>query len=470
MIALVGGLLWAPAANAGGRLDTGVFDPLTFLRPDAAEGLKHTRDAGARFARLSVTWRAIAATRPADPANHTDPAYRWDGLDLMVQQTLAAGLTPIFSIEDSPSWAQKSNCGTSCDPSADAFADFGAAAATRYNGCPIVGINECQPAVRYWEAWNEPNIFVHLNPQYRNGKPASPGIYRSLLNKFTPAVKNVNSDNVVIGGTLHPFGRDRKSVAPLRFMRSLLCMSADPKPRPTCSAHAKFDIWGTNPYTQGGPTHKASTVDGVSLGDLPKMRTLLRAAERYHHIDSPAHPVRFWVTEFSWDSRPPDPGGVPASLHARWVSEAMYRAWLSGVSNFIWFLIRDEARSAGQSHRATYGSGLFLRGGSGVGSDSPKPAFRAFRFPFVAYTTRHGLRVWGRTPDSSGGTVRLQRKKDGTWRNLRSAGASSHGVFSKAFRTGVRSGSLRATFNGEVSRGFSLKIPRTPSRVCVFGC
>ena len=102
-----------------------------------------------------------------------------------------------------------------------------------------------------------------------------------------------------------------------------------------------FDIWAHHPYTSGGPTHKAVNREDVSIGDLPGMKRLLDAAVRAHHVVS-KQKVRFWVTEFAWDSQPADPKGVPARLNARWVSEALYRMWLNGVSLVTWIQLRDE--------------------------------------------------------------------------------------------------------------------------------
>lgn len=105
-------------------------------------------------------------------------------------------------------------------------------------------------------------------------------------------------------------------------MRELLCLS--PSLRPTCSAETRFDVWSHHRYTSGGPTHQAVLRDDVSLGDLPEMRRVLDAAMRAGHVRSAGKP-RFRVTEFSWDSSPPDPNGVPTALHTRWVAEALYR-------------------------------------------------------------------------------------------------------------------------------------------------
>ena len=203
-------------------------------------------------------------------------------------------------------------------------------------------------------------------------------------------------DNVVIAGGQSPFGgKDDYYVgaSPLRFMRELLCMSAGDHPRPTCNAKVQFDIWAHHPYTAGGPTHKALNPDDVSLGDLPEMKRLLDAAVKAGHVVSPKH-VRFWVTEFSWDSQPGDPKGVPARLHARWVSEGLYRMWQSGVSQVTWFNLRDSPLISGTDGFCQ--CGFWLRGPGGLATDKRKLSLEAFRFPFVAFTQR-------KVPPRSGG-------------------------------------------------------------------
>jgi hypothetical protein len=163
-----------------------------------------------------------------------------------------------------------------------------------------------------------------------------------MLNAFADAVKAVRPDNLVIAGGLTPFaaeGADYSAVAPLRFMRELFCLSDGPSPQSTCATRVRFDIWGHHPYTEGGPTHTAAGADDVSLGDLPEMNQLLRAAQSLGKIVSDG-PVEFWVTEFSWDSDPPDTSGtaVPLDLEARWVAEAIYRF---GASRSAGDVLRD---------------------------------------------------------------------------------------------------------------------------------
>ena len=71
---------------------------------------------------------------------------------------------------------------------------------------------------------------------------------------------------------------------------------------------------------------------------------------------------------------PTDPKGLALLLHARWVSEALYRMWLDGVSLVTCWLIPDESSPQGM-----FQSGLYLPRPKGVASDKPKPL--AARFP-----------------------------------------------------------------------------------------
>src|SRR5262249_56041801 len=131
-----------------------------------------------------------------------------------------------------------------------------------------------------------------------------------------------------------------------------------------------------DPYTAGGPSHKTAKPDDISIGELPRMKSVLDAALRSGHVDS-TQPVGFWVTEFAWDSNPPDPGGVPLALEGRWVADALHRMWTAGVSLVTWFSLRDQPLRT-----SPYQSGLYFLGSS-FAPDRPKPAPPPFPFPFL---------------------------------------------------------------------------------------
>jgi hypothetical protein len=444
---------------ATGPLRTGVVDVTPFLAPDARLNFAHVRAAGSTVVRLILYWRYVGLTSAQRPPNFqadnpADPNYQWGSFDRQVRLAVRAGLQPIVSINLAPQWAERGpvslgDPGTR-NPDPAEFAAFARAAARRYSGS-FQGL----PRVRYWQVWNEPNFSGFLNPQ-------SPDLYREMVNAFAAAVHGVRKDNLVIAGGESPFGFPNVAVPPLQFMRDLLCESAGAVPRPTCNTKINFDIWAHHPYTTGGPRHHATNKDDVSLGDLPAMRKVLEAAIRAGHVTS-RHRIQFWVTEFSWDSKPPDPLAVPTKVHARWVAEALYQMWKSGVSLVAWFQIRDEPLSASQ-----FQSGLYSIRSAAANTDRPKLALRAFRFPFVAKPAAGGVYVWGRTPFSRPGAVVVQRRA-GAWRTVATLRANRYGIFQA--RLNARGGPFRARHVKTRETSLPYALPEPPDRYYwPFGC
>jgi len=431
----------AAAAATTQPLQTALVDPYVFVGPTADVGLSRAAQAGAAAIKVPIFWNTVApATRPSHfrPADTADPAYDWKPLDAELRLVQSHGLQSIVYIAGPPSWAlQKLDGFPRVDPAQ--YAAFALAAVRRYSG-ETAGL----PHIRYWQAWNEPNKVP--NPSY---KPGAASWYRGLVNAFAASVHS-QAGNAVIAGGLAPFGIST-AVAPLAFMRSLLCLSSGRHPHATCSSRVHFDIWSTDPYTAGGPTHHAYRKDDVSIGDLPEMKAVLDAGVRLHRMVSTQH-VRFWVTEFSWDSKPPDPAGVPAALEGRWVAEALYRMWSAGVSLVTWFTLRDQP-----IHVSPYQSGLYFRGAS-FADDRPKPALTAFRFPFVAFLRAKKVFVWLRTPTSKAGSVVVEQHDSSGWRRVAVLQANAVGIASATLATRGR-GSLRARIGGDASLPFSLVPP-----------
>jgi len=469
VLAALFALAWAPAASgavqsshriAHDEIATGVSG---VIYPDAVE-FARVRASGARFVHLIVHWGKVApagepaAWQPEDPG---DPGYDWSSVDPLVLGAARAGLTPVLMINGAPPWAQRCVVGGKptwvpvCDPDPAMLAEFAKAAARRYSG-GFGGL----PRVRYWQGLNEPNLSLFFNPQFEAGRPVSAALYRRLANAFYLAVKSVNRSNLVLAAGLGPIGKPPWTVGPMDFARRLLCMRGRRNPRPIpggCEGGVRFDIFDVHPYTTGPPYHRGRP-DDVQLGDLQKLQELLRAADRAGRIHGRLHPTPLWVTEFSWDSRPPDPGGLPMRILDRWTAEALYRAWRAGVSHFFWYPLRDED-PRGMPFSQTIQGGLYFRGAT-VGGDRPKPALRAFRFPFVAFSRRDGFRFWGRTPDSGPGRVSIQIRQAGAWRVAAVARAGAGGIFAGVVRTPYgrsRRGLVRARSRRDVALPFSLK-------------
>jgi hypothetical protein len=417
----------AASASGGGvashPLATGVVDPFLFPSRNAPIGFARTRAAGATFVRIALDWSGSVGNSKRRPkslhaTDPEDPHYDWAGWDRQLKLADANHLEPILLLGGFPQWALKRYGKNVYRPDPVAFAQFVAAAAQRYSG-DSAGL----PRVRYWQIWNEPN---HVGKT--NLKEGAADWYRDLVNRAAAAVHGVHDDNLVIAGNQSPFTRST-AVGPLFFMRQLLCLRDGATKPPTCDKPIHFDIWAHHPYTAGGPMHKVADKDSVSIAELPEMKRLLDAAVRNGDVISSHRPIQFWATEFSWDSNPPDPQGVPVALEARWIAEALHDMWKAGVSLVVWWRIRDDP--VGKSF---YQSGLYASGKT-IQDDHPKLTFFAFRFPFVAYPVGSTeASVWGRTPWGRSEAVVVEQQIGDEWKEVGKFDANDYGIFSGNLR------------------------------------
>lgn len=428
---------------------------------DGALAYARTRAAGASFVHTELVWSKVAPANPPagfDAANPDSPGYDWSDADRQVRLAAANGLQPILALNRAPKWAQGGTpvaTGIS-SPDPVQLGLFAQAAARRYDGS-----HPGLPRVRYWAVWNEPNASLSLTPQIVGGQPASIARYRDMVNDVAAAVHGVHADDVVVGGELFPNGANNsvvQAIAPLAFMRGLFCLSAGPHPHRICNAQVHADVWSTHPYPSGSPEDRPANPDNVWIGNLPSEGSLIRAAQQAGSLVS-SQRVGFWVTEYGWDTNPPNKRGVPLALDRRWLAESVYRMWSAGVTLAAYFELRDE------SPPTMFQSGLYTNCSAGVSCDQAKPILTAFRFPFVAYTSTKGtVLVWGRTPSGVPGRVRIQASSGRAWRSVKTLATDRDGIFTARVRLPARlgrRGNLRAVLAGGASSApFSLVRPR----------
>lgn len=438
--ALLGLLLLAACAPAGASaaagLSLGFFDPM-FVSADASERapwLGRAVDSGADIVRIQIPWVAPdTPARPAgfDPRDPSDPGYAFSRADAAVVDAAARGLRVLVSFSGAPRWAEGPGRPAAAEagswrPDPQALEEYGAALARRYSGSfpDPARPGRMLPRAHAFQVWNEPNLSRHLTPQYSRGRTFAPAHYRRMLSAFYRGVKAQSPAALVVSAGTAPFGDpgvNGRRIMPAHFVREMLCLrSSRGRLRGTrCPAPAHFDVLSHHPYSVGSPRRRALNADDVSIPDLGKLTRLLRAAERSGGA-LPRRRHRLWVTEVSYDSSPPDPQGVPAARHARYLEEAFYLLWRQGVDTITWFRIRDQLPEP--SYAATNQSGVYLADGQ------PKPAQRAFRFPFVTEPAgRRSLRAWGRAPVP--GPVRIERRTGDGWRLVRTVQGRAHGTF-----------------------------------------
>ena len=444
----------AGSASAARGLDTGLADGLfqDFRSSVRSQWLQRADDAHVRMIRLGANWSAVAGPNPpANPTDPADPSYSWTGLDSAVRDASARGFDVMFLMNKAPKWAEGPNRprgeqAGSWKPDPVAFGRFGRALAERYSGTyPDPNGPGALPRVRYFEAWNEPNLDFWLAPQYKGGKNTGPELYRAMHNAFAEGVKAVHQDNQVVGPALAPFGgiteQRRTRTRPMQFLRELFCLKGRKKlkPRPCPKGgRAVIDIFSHHPITvTGPPSQEGFHPDDATSGDMDKVRRTLRAAERGGTI-SPAGRRPMWVTEYWYRSNPPVPDGVRLKRHARWIQQSLFLWWKEGVSLAIYNLVRDRP-----SFDPATAFGLYFRNGEA------KPAATAFAFPFVARRkSKRKLLVWGKSPAT--GELQIQRRKGKGWKTVKRLSATEGDVFKRTLRLRGKE-KLRAKVGGEKS-------------------
>ena len=204
-------------------------------------------------------------------------------------------------------------------------------------------------------------------------------------------LKAVSARNRVLIGGLAASGDPghgaARGIAPLRFTRELACVDARLRPlrTPDCRGFKplRADGFALHPYSLHTiPGAADLQADRVQIGELGKLTTLLDRLRRAGRL---AQPLPLYLTEYGYQSAPPDPGGVAPALEAAYSGQALYLAWRSAeVRTFPQFLLYDIGpdRSKPRGSRARWGgyqTGLYTYDGH------PKPqVVRGFELPFSA--------------------------------------------------------------------------------------
>jgi hypothetical protein len=358
----------APTASGSRNLQVGIFDDASVLG-DPADTFPLLRQLRTQVVRVTLDWggrgpQSVARRRPAQPTDPADPAYRWAAYDDIVRRAAEHRMSVMFSIMGTPAWANGGKRWNRAPTSGSSLRAFAYAAATRYSGTFVPeGAEEPLPAVRLWLAWNEPNEPVFLMPQYRKTRNGyvitSAGSYARICNAITSGVHATLLRNERVGcGVTSPRGNDqpagiRPSVSPIKFLRAMRKAGA-----------RNFDAYAHHPY-YGNPSESPAKRprNGITLANI---NVLTREVSRLWG------PKRIWITEYGYQTRPPDPFfGVSWALQARYLAQAYAMARRNPrIDMMIWFLLRDEARRPGHDG---WQSGLITVGGR------KKPAFTTFR-------------------------------------------------------------------------------------------
>jgi hypothetical protein len=193
-------------------------------------------------------------------------------------------------------------------------------------------------------------------------------------------------------------------------------------------------VLASDPYDVFAPdVHAVSPLD-ASAPDLGRLKRVVAKALQAHTLLPGGHKP-LWVTEFGYESKPPNRQALTTATQARWLEESLYIFWREGVSTVFWYLVRDQA----PPYSVNYASGVYFRDGT------PKPSDTAYRFPLVVTADGGRAQIWGIAPTT--GNVRVQRRTRSAWQTVASFQRRTGTIFERVMPA-LPKGQYRATVNG----------------------
>jgi hypothetical protein len=415
-----------PGTAAANHSQQTIFDATgDILRADSTAArngiLDQIESFGVDTVRVVIPWRDIvpspqAAVRPAgfDPTNPDDYVGDIGAIDDVVKGATARGmqvlLTPSSPI---PNWASRSGASYISDPKPDEFEALLEGLGSRYSGThvPCVPIEPppatpptCTPTppalprVHMWSLYNEPNLNLYLQPQYRNGKPVAGTIYRSLFlaGQQGLAASGHGGDTVLIGETSP--GPGTHSTAPITFLRQVLCLDTRYHRRPGC-APISASGWAHHPYDLRGSPIKVSSRKLVTIATMSRLTDALTRAAKAH-ATSRRLPV--YVTEYGVETIPDPMGGVSFVKQAAYLALAEMLLWNNPqVRSYAQYLLTDDPGNG----QFSFQSGLRRANGF------RKASYDSFPISLVVRRLGRKLEFWGHVRPASGPVrVRIRQR------------------------------------------------------------
>src|SRR3954447_19716055 len=288
-------------------------------------------------------------------------------------------------------------------------------------------------------------------PQYRKGRPYSPGLYRRLYQVGVKGLKKTaanRSDTFLIGET-SPRGNS-KVVFPLDFFRGMLCLDRSYRKTKKCG-RLDADGYAHHAYTTAkGPRFVPHDARDVTLGVLSRLERALDRAASAKML--PRH-LPVYLTEFGIQSRPDRIQGVSFAKQAAFLAVAEHMAYVNPrVRSFSQYLMSDDPPRKSKFNRyAGFESGLRTRNGK------KKPAYRGFRLPLAVESYGASDVLWGLVRQyRKATTVTIEVDPPGkkSWRKLRTVKTTAKGIYALRYthRKGQR---YRVKWRSPAGKGYA---------------
>ena len=274
--------------------------------------------AGFHWLRQEFPWADIEISAKGNFGDCRNPPKcisAWDKYDQIVDLAQSHNLELLVRLSSPPNWsrADGSARGSFAPPDNIAdYADYAAAVATRYRG-----------RVKYYQIWNEPNIFDEWGNQ-----PVDPEAYTRLLCAAYQRLKQVDPNIVVVSGALAPTA---ELGAPLESGGNNLNDTIFLERMYAAGAARCFDVLSMQGYGLfSGPTDHRLRPLIVNYGRNQIIRDLMVT-------NGDAHKA-IWISEMNWNAVPPESGIAPAFGQVTLAQQAAYAplAYQRALADWPW--------------------------------------------------------------------------------------------------------------------------------------
>jgi hypothetical protein len=350
--------LWLFAASGSARADVSTHKLI--WGPTDASAFNTYADLGAGLYEFTINWSLIAPTKPSDPTDPADPVYQWTpAVDEAIANAQAHGMQVVLEVSGAPGWANGGHPWPYAPKNPQDYADFVAAASKRW------------PAVHYWQIWGEPSRRANFMPLPKHvfgteltaAQRRGPELYAQILDDAYISLKQVNPENLVIGGNTYSGG----DIRPLAYIKALRLPNGKPP---------RMDMYGQNPFGYRRPDLSEDLIQpGNGVADFSDLDVVAEYVDRYlSRAGRNKGKLPIFISEYfvptdhkNWEFN----YWVTKKTAANWLSAAFAIAdsW-KRIYTMGWFALEDDAPD---------GLGTEVNRGLLTYKGKRKPAYYAFK-------------------------------------------------------------------------------------------
>ena len=422
------------------------------VEPEKRERSVHMiADAGFHWLRQEFPWEDIEIhgkgdfvdrRNDVDGDGQVDAVDAWAKYDNIVYLAEQYGLEIVPRLSNPPAWTRALTDTIGAQAPPDDLADWGDyvyAVVSRYRG-----------RVRYYQLWNEPNIYPEWGEQ-----PVNPEAYTQLLCQGYQRAREADPQAIILSGALAPTISLHPGPGPALGLNEFVFLQR----MYDAGAADCFDIMAVNDYMLwSGPTDYRLRPLDISFSRPIYVRDIMVAN------GDAAKPI--WISEMNSNAVPNDPaisglgayGQVTLEQQARFAPLAYQRAmeewpWM-GVVNFWFFKMASDARQNESMYYFRMVEPDF----------TPMPVYETMReyatnITPTVYPGHHQEDHWALTYTGDWETVRDTTATLGAYRRAAAPGATLRFTFEGASLTltpGPGVGEIEVRVDGDPPRRISL--------------